>query len=63
MKISFLGCFILIFLYHVLLVKVQELACIVRYGIKKTLIPNNRLLHLFMGKIKHPESIENIPLA
>ena len=27
------------FLYHVLLVKVQELTCIVRYGVKKTLIP------------------------
>jgi len=28
-----------LFLYHVFIVKVQELACIVRYGVKKTLIP------------------------
>jgi len=28
-----------IFLNHVFVVKVQELACIVRYGVKKTLIP------------------------
>ena len=27
------------FLIHVFIVKVQELACIVRYGVKKTLIP------------------------
>jgi len=31
--------FFTFFLYHVFLVKVQELACIVRYGLKKTLIP------------------------
>jgi len=51
------------FLYHVLLVKIQELVCIMRYVVKKTLIPNNRLLHPFMGKIKHPECIGKIPLA
>jgi len=55
--------FFLFFLNHVLLVKVQELACIVRYGINKTLIANNRPLHHFMGKIKHPKSIGKIPLA
>jgi len=27
------------FLNHVFIVKVQELTCIVRYGVKKTLIP------------------------
>jgi len=54
--------FSLFFLYHVLLVKVQELAWIVRYGVRKTLIPNTRPLHLLMGKIKHPESIGKIPL-
>jgi len=52
-----------IYIYHVLLVKVQELTCIMRYGVKKTLIPNNRPLHHFMGKIKNPESIGKIPLA
>ena len=31
--------FLFLFLYNVFLVKVQELACIVRYGVKKTLIP------------------------
>jgi len=31
--------FFFFFLYHVFIVKVQELACIVRYGVKKTLIP------------------------
>jgi len=62
-KISFLEYFIFIFLYHVLLVKVQELACSASYGVKKTLIPNNRPLHLFMGKIKQPEFIGKIPLA
>jgi len=35
----------------------------VRYGVKKTLIPTTASLHLFMGKIKHPESIGKIPLA
>jgi len=50
-------------LYHVLLVKVQELASIMRNGVKKTLSSNNCPLHLFMGKIKHPECIGTIPLA
>ena len=31
--------FFFFFLNHVFIVKVQELACIVRYGVKKTLIP------------------------
>jgi len=30
---------------------------------EENLNPNNRPLHLFMGKIKHSESIEKIPLA
>jgi len=30
---------------------------------KKPISPNNRPLHLFMGKIKHLESIGKIPLA
>jgi len=30
---------------------------------KENLNSNNRPLHLFMGKIKHPESIGKIPLA
>jgi len=60
-SVFFLFFFSFFFLYHVLLVKVQELACIVRYGVKKTLIPNNRPLHLRMGKIKHPESIGKNP--
>jgi len=51
------------FLYHVFIVKVQELTCSASYGVKKTLIPNIHQLHLFMGKIKHPESIGKIPLA
>ena len=42
---------------------VQEFACIMRYGVKKTLIPTNRALHLFMGKIKKCESIGKIHLA
>jgi len=42
---------------------VQELACSASYGVKKTLNPNTRPLHLLMGKIKHPESIGKIPLA
>jgi len=46
-----------------MLVKVQELGCIVTYGVKKTLIPNNCQLHLFVRKIKHPESIGKIPAA
>ena len=50
-------------LYPVLLVKVQELAWIVEYGVKKTLITRNRPVHHFMGKIKHPESISKIPLT
>jgi len=54
---------VFLFLYQVLLVKVQELACIMRYGVKQTLIPNNRPLHLFMGKIKNPESIGKISLT
>ena len=64
-RVLSLGEFFILFiyLYHVLLVKVQELACIVRYGVKKTLIPNTRPLHLLMGKIKQPESIGKIPLA
>jgi len=49
--------------YPVFLVKVQELACIVRYGIKKTLITSNRPLDPFMGKIKHLESIGKVPLT
>jgi len=61
--ISWWISFFSFFLYHVLLVKVQELACIVSYGVKKTLITNTRRLHLLMGKIKHPESIGKIPLA
>jgi len=31
--------FFFFFLNHVLLVKIQELACIMRYGVRKTLIP------------------------
>lgn len=50
------------FLY-VLLVKVQYLTCSTSYGVKKTLITNNRLLHLLMGTIKHPKSIGKIPFA
>ena len=49
--------FFFLLLYHVLLVKVQELICRAGYGLKKTLIPNNRPFHLFMGTIKHPKSI------
>jgi len=37
----------LLFLY-VLLVKVQYLTCSASYGVKKTLITNNRPLHLLM---------------
>jgi len=33
------GFFFFFLLNHVFIVKVQELACIVRYGVKKTLIP------------------------
>jgi len=54
---QFIYLFSIPFLYYVLLIKVQELACIVRDGVKKTLIANNGPLHLFMGKITHPESI------
>jgi len=32
-------------------------------GHKENLNSNNRPLHLFMRKIKHPESIGKIPLA
>jgi len=35
----FFSFFFLFFLNHVLIVKVQELAWMVRYGVKKTLIP------------------------
>jgi len=59
---SFFLFFFFSFLNQVLLVNVQELACIVRYGVKKTLIPNNCPLQLFMGKIKHPESIGKSPV-
>ena len=34
--------FFFFFLYHVFLVKVQELACSASYGVKKTLIPKLR---------------------
>ena len=34
--------FSFLFLYHVFLVKVQELACSASYGVKKTLIPTTR---------------------
>jgi len=30
---------------------------------KKPISHNNRPLHLLMGKIKHPKTIENAPLA
>jgi len=30
---------------------------------KKTICHNNHPLHLFMGKIKHPETIGKAPLA
>jgi len=60
--VSFLFYYYLI-LYPVLLVKVQELACIVRYGVKKTLIASNRQLHHFRGKIKHLDSIGKVPLT
>jgi len=30
---------------------------------KKPISHNNRLLHLFMGNIKHPETIGKAPLA
>jgi len=48
--------FLLYFLYDVSLVKVEELACSARYGVKKTLSPNDGPLYLLMGKIKYPES-------
>jgi len=50
------------FLY-VLLVKVQYLTCSASYGVKKTLITNNRPLDLLIGTIKHPKSIGKIPFA
>ena len=58
----FLLFFIFLFSYHVVLVKVQELTCSASYSVKKTLIPNNGLLHLSRGKIKLAESIGKIPL-
>ena len=57
-----LGPFLYFYIYHVLLVKVQGLTCSASYSVKKTLIPNNHLLHLFMGKVKHPASIGKVPL-
>jgi len=62
----FLGRFLFLFLFFYImysLFMVQELACSASYGVKKTLNPNTRPLHLLMGKIKHPESIGKIPLA
>ena len=59
----FFFSFFLFFYIMYSLFMVQELACSASYGVKKTLNPNTRPLHLFMGKIKHPESIGKIPLA
>ena len=61
--LSFFSFFLFLFFFYVLIVKVQELECSASYAVKKTLIPNNPPLHLFMGKIKHPEFIGKIPLA
>jgi len=55
--------FYIYFLYHVFIVKVQELACSPSNGVKKTLTSNIHPLQLFMGKVKHPEYIGKIPLA
>jgi len=61
---NFLFFFFFFFFYIMyLLFMVQELACSASYGIKKTLNPNTCPLHLFMGKIRHAESIAKIPLA
>jgi len=64
-KILSLGWFYFYFyfLYHVFIVKVQELAWSASYGVKKTLIPNIHPLHLFMGEIKHAESRGKVPFA
>jgi len=50
-------------LYHIFIIKVQELACRASYSLKKTLIPTDGLLYIFIGNIKHPESIGQIPPA
>ena len=44
------------FLYHVFSVKVQELACIVRYGVKKTLIPTTASFTSSWEKSNTPNS-------
>jgi len=61
--VSFLLFVCFLFLYHVFIVNEQELACSTSYGVKKTLIPNNGLLHLVLGTINHPKSIGQILLA
>jgi len=59
-SVSFLFFFFFV-LYHVFMVKVQELAFSASYGVQETLIPNNCPLYFLIGKIQHPESLGKIP--
>ena len=51
----FFFLFFLLFLNHVFIVKVQELACIVRYGVKKTLIPTTARFTSLWEKSNTPD--------
>jgi len=57
---SFFSFFLLL---CVICLWVQKALCSAGYEEKKTYKQSNDPLHLFMGKIKHPESIEKVPPA
>jgi len=53
--------FMSFFFYYVFIVKVQELACIVRYGVKKTLIPTTARFTSSREKSNTSNPYENSP--
>jgi len=59
-----LGRFFLFFFNHVFLVlKYKKLHAALAMSKTKPINNNHDPLHLFMGKIKHPESIGKVPLS
>jgi len=59
---SLLACFFFLFSFnHVFIVKVQELACIMRYGVKKTLIPTTARFTSSWEKSNTPNPKEKSP--
>ena len=58
----FFFLFFFFFLNHVFIVKVQELACIVRYGVKKTLIPTTAHFTSSWKQSNTPNPEEKSPL-